>query len=310
MKNYSPQELLEFDGKNGRRAFIAFNGKVYDVTDSPKWRNGVHFKAHPAGIDLSNAIQTSPHGSEVFVDLPIVGDFDAEENVSTLKRFFVRTANRHVHSICSHFSVSSFALAPVILIISIIFPHWKHLESLSSQLLLIGFLSLPFSISTGIIDWWVKYSFDLTGLIKKKLLFSLFLFLVSTIIVSWRFFNPHILFVDSSFLALYLCLNFFAFFCNAILGKVGGELTFSSLSLENWFTGKHSAQIEELLKMAVIRERESQYFYKKLGKQVNNHDQAAVLEFLMHQEKMHEAKIENIIEDITKGEMKPEKSPK
>lgn len=300
MKKFSERELIEYDGKNGRRAFIAFNGKVYDVTDSSKWREGLHFRAHSAGIDLSNSLNDSTHGPEVLAGFPVVGDFDTAEEISSFKRFLVYTANRHAHSIFSHFTVSSFVLAPIILICSMAIPTWKPFESLSFQLLFIGFLSLPFSISTGLISWWAKYSFDLSGLIKKKLMFSFFLLIVSTIIVFWRLLGSDLILWNLSLWLLYACLNLFAFLCNAILGKVGGELTFPSLSLENWFKGKHSAKLEELLKMAVIRERESQEFYRKLGREVGDDDQARTLEFLMHQEKMHEAKIEGIIEDIKK----------
>ena len=33
-------ELAEHDGHDGRRAYIAVNGTVYDVTDSPRWERG------------------------------------------------------------------------------------------------------------------------------------------------------------------------------------------------------------------------------------------------------------------------------
>lgn len=300
MKKFSPRELIEYDGKNGRRAFIAFNGKVYDVTDSSKWRDGLHFKAHSAGTDLSNALHEGTHGPEVLAGFPVVGDFDAAENISIFKRFLLYTANRHVHSISSHFTVSSFVLSPIILICSMVIPEWRPLESLSFQLLIIGFLSLPFTIITGLIDWWVKYSYSLNSLIKKKLLFSASLLLVSTIIVLWRFFDPTLILVDSSFWPLYVCLNLFAFLCNAILGKVGGALTFPALYLDNIPSGKHSARIKELLEMAIIREKESYEFYLKLGRQIHDRDQSELIAFLMHQEQMHEEKLKGLIENIAK----------
>ena len=39
-RNFTSAELATFDGKSGRRAFVAFKGKVYDVTDSGLWSRG------------------------------------------------------------------------------------------------------------------------------------------------------------------------------------------------------------------------------------------------------------------------------
>jgi predicted heme/steroid binding protein len=66
-------ELLEFDGKNGKRAYIAVQGNVYDVTDSSFWRNGGH-NGFQAGRDLTDAIlNQSPHGLSTLSQVPIIG---------------------------------------------------------------------------------------------------------------------------------------------------------------------------------------------------------------------------------------------
>ena len=46
-------ELAEHDGRDGRRAYVAVNGTVYDLTDSPRWENGLHPPDHQAGQDLT-----------------------------------------------------------------------------------------------------------------------------------------------------------------------------------------------------------------------------------------------------------------
>ena len=49
-------ELAEYNGRDGRRAYIAVNGTVYDVTDSPRWENGLHPPDHQAGKDLTEEL--------------------------------------------------------------------------------------------------------------------------------------------------------------------------------------------------------------------------------------------------------------
>lgn len=68
------EELAYFDGKDGKKAYIAVNGIIYDVSDSPHWPQGGH-NGYQAGRDLSNAIAfVSPHGTSVLSSLPIVGE--------------------------------------------------------------------------------------------------------------------------------------------------------------------------------------------------------------------------------------------
>ncbi|WP_290068715.1 cytochrome b5 domain-containing protein, partial [Lactobacillus intestinalis] len=42
MQEFTLEELKKYNGKNGNPAYIAVNGKVYDVTNNPHWKNGEH----------------------------------------------------------------------------------------------------------------------------------------------------------------------------------------------------------------------------------------------------------------------------
>jgi len=67
------EELAEFDGQNGNKAYIAVDGKVYDVTDLPPWAGGVH-NDFPAGQDYTEEIkEVSPHGLTPLESLEPVG---------------------------------------------------------------------------------------------------------------------------------------------------------------------------------------------------------------------------------------------
>ena len=70
------EQLKEFDGKNGRPAYVAIDGMIYDLTESRLWRGGEHDPSHGeayAGRDLTAVLEKSPHGDKHLKDFPIVG---------------------------------------------------------------------------------------------------------------------------------------------------------------------------------------------------------------------------------------------
>jgi predicted heme/steroid binding protein len=73
---FTPDRLAEFDGKEGRRAYIAHAGKVYDVTDSVMWEDGDHEGEHSAGTDLTAAMDDAPHFPEELDPFPVVGTLE------------------------------------------------------------------------------------------------------------------------------------------------------------------------------------------------------------------------------------------
>jgi predicted heme/steroid binding protein/uncharacterized membrane protein len=70
-------ELCHFDGKEGRPAYIAYKGMIYDVTGSKMWKGGFHLKKHSAGNDLTNVLKSAPHGEEKVLSMPIIGKLHA-----------------------------------------------------------------------------------------------------------------------------------------------------------------------------------------------------------------------------------------
>lgn len=72
-KIFTRNDLQQYNGKDGNPAYIAINGIVYDVSDSPAWINGKHH-GHQAGYDLTDALyKDSPHKDRVLANLPKVG---------------------------------------------------------------------------------------------------------------------------------------------------------------------------------------------------------------------------------------------
>ncbi len=72
-EEFTLEELHQFDGKEGRPAYIAYKGRVYDVSGSKLWKDGSHARKHLAGHDLTDALKTAPHGEEKVLTLPVAG---------------------------------------------------------------------------------------------------------------------------------------------------------------------------------------------------------------------------------------------
>ncbi len=72
-KKFTLEELAKYNGKNGNPAYVAFKGKIYDVTESSFWMGGDHLGAHEAGKDLTLEIDLAPHGPENLERMKIVG---------------------------------------------------------------------------------------------------------------------------------------------------------------------------------------------------------------------------------------------
>jgi predicted heme/steroid binding protein/rhodanese-related sulfurtransferase len=75
-------DLRQFNGQDGRPAYVAVNGTIYDLTQSRLWRGGEHAPSHGqamAGQDLTEVLKDSPHGDKHLKDFPVVGWLVAKE---------------------------------------------------------------------------------------------------------------------------------------------------------------------------------------------------------------------------------------
>jgi len=74
VKTFTAATLAKYNGQNGNPAYIAVNGKVYDVSNTQGWSNGSH-QGYPSGKDYSKEIKNSPHGTSVLAGLAIIGTY-------------------------------------------------------------------------------------------------------------------------------------------------------------------------------------------------------------------------------------------
>ncbi len=71
-RKFTIDELGSYNGKSGKPAYVAYRGKVYDVTESSQWLDGDHL-GHVAGEDLTMAMDIAPHGEEILEKMKVVG---------------------------------------------------------------------------------------------------------------------------------------------------------------------------------------------------------------------------------------------
>ncbi|HSO66235.1 MAG TPA: CopD family protein, partial [Desulfatirhabdiaceae bacterium] len=83
LSGLSMETISGFTGGDEKPAYIVHDRQVYDVTDSPKWKNGRHFGKHAAGTDLTEAMKSAPHGPEVLDRVRRIGDVVQSIDIKT-----------------------------------------------------------------------------------------------------------------------------------------------------------------------------------------------------------------------------------
>lgn len=72
-QEFTIESLSKFDGQDGRKAYVAYQGMVYDVSESIMWVEGDHEGEHRAGADLTAEMDDAPHFPDELDVFPVVG---------------------------------------------------------------------------------------------------------------------------------------------------------------------------------------------------------------------------------------------
>lgn len=72
LPEYTFGQLALRNGQDKPEIWIAYLGKIYDVTDSRLWHGGKHYE-HWAGQDLTDELADAPHTQSVFSHFKMVG---------------------------------------------------------------------------------------------------------------------------------------------------------------------------------------------------------------------------------------------
>lgn len=233
MQEFDPQALAENNGQDGKKIFIAHEGKVYDVSGSKMWKGGLHMRRHNAGTDLTTDIQAAPHGTEVLERYPQVGIVKkeaeaAERKIPRVVAWLLETNpffRRHPHPMTVHFPIVFFLSNPFFNVLYIITGN-KSFETTAFHCLAGGILFGIIAMATGLFTWWYNYMSRMMKPIAIKIPLSLALLVVAVVLFFWRLNDPEVMDGVQSGNLIYLLLVLTLVPMVSIVGWFGATMTF------------------------------------------------------------------------------------
>ena len=241
LKKFTPEELADYNGAGNQPAYIAYHGRVYDVSASGLWAGGAHMAGHFAGSDLSAEFPEAPHGEEVFARYPQVGVLTISPEVAAPEtrasgpprpgfgaRFLRRFPlfRRHPHPMVVHFPLVFFISTPIFTLLYLL-TGVTSFETTAWHCLGGGVLFTPVALVTGLLTWGLNYEWRPLRPILLKLTLTPILLAVGTGTFIWRWLDPGILAaLDHWTGKLYLVLIFSLLPLVSLIGWYGATLTF------------------------------------------------------------------------------------
>ena len=72
MNTFTKAQLALRNGQDRDEIWVAYEGRIYDVTKSKLWHKGIHYE-HWAGQDLTDELPDAPHTEKVFEKFQQIG---------------------------------------------------------------------------------------------------------------------------------------------------------------------------------------------------------------------------------------------
>ncbi len=223
-------DLKSFDGKDGRPAYVVYNGKVYDVSKSDLWKEGVHMGRHKAGEDLTDFISMAPHDTEVFDRVESVGTFEGEQVDASIERLAVLRnlyQKFHPHPILIHFPIGLFVFGAFMQLLFLLFEN-RSFEFTAFYAITFGALGVFPAVAAGIFSWWVNYDLTFTTIFRNKLTGSIILMVSVLFLVPLRFIVPDIALGSDIMSYVYNGLIFINVPVTLFIAYNGGKITWPS----------------------------------------------------------------------------------
>jgi predicted heme/steroid binding protein/uncharacterized membrane protein len=233
MKELDLKQLAENNGEDGKPIYIAHEGKVFDVSNSKLWKNGLHMRRHRAGNDLTTDIQAAPHGPEFLERYPQVGVLKKEpipEEIEIpkflawlLKR--VPMLRRHPHPMTVHFPIV-FMISTTMFNILYLITGIKSFETTAFHCLGAGVLFIIVGILTGLYTWWLNYFAKPLRAVAIKQRVSISMLVTATITFLWRLAMPDVMESLQGVGIIYFLFVLSFFPMVTVIGWFGASLTF------------------------------------------------------------------------------------
>ncbi len=232
MREFELEDLGKYNGEDGAPAYVAYEGRIYDVSGSPRWKKGGHMRLHQAGEDLSTDIQSAPHGADLLDKFPQVGVLKTETEkecdlpeviCSLMDRFpFLR---RHPHPMTVHFPIAFMIFTTVFNLLYLV-TGVESFESTAFHCLVVGVLFSLVGIGTGILTWRVNFQGNTMRRVTIKVRASMALLATGLVALLWRLAVPDMLTAQEGPWLVYLLLNLLFIPFVSLIGWHGARLTF------------------------------------------------------------------------------------
>jgi len=226
-RTFTHQQISFYDGREGKPAYVAVDGVVYDASGSNYWKNGTHENMHHAGRDLSSEINAAPHGRDVLEHLPRVGVLHEDSRwVPSFLLHLIKDypiLRRHPHPFFVHFPMVFLFGGALFMLLHLVRPKMAPFEQMAFVMLILGIIFTPLAIVTGLWSWWIVYNLDVEPEILYKIVLAALLLLAEVVCLLLRIGHP---FDKNTRGWTYFSLMLFIAADVLAIGYFGGKLTY------------------------------------------------------------------------------------
>jgi len=218
-------ELKLYDGRNGSKAYVAYKGRVYDVTNSSMWKDGQHQGMHSAGLDLTPMLADAPHGSEVFKGFTVVGILQEDKTeVTNKENLRVWYKKFHPHPMVAHFPIVLHIFATLLDLLFFVTPKEIYALGVFYMFLIatvFGFIAMI----PGVLSWWINYNFSSSRPFIVKIIVATLTLLLGVVGIVLYYANPAIVYEASLEGIIYHFIIILTGINVIVLGYYGGKIT-------------------------------------------------------------------------------------
>jgi 2-oxoglutarate ferredoxin oxidoreductase subunit alpha len=234
-------ELKQYNGQNGAKAYVAYKGKVYDVTQSSFWKGGEHAGMHSAGEDLTSMMASAPHGGEVFSKFEIVATLEEEKEKAPSKEDASRSEEPfkeqmkvwyqkyHPHPMLVHFPIALHIFAAGLDLMFLTVPNEAYAVGVFYTFFVATVMGF-FAMIPGILSWWINYNLSTRRPFIVKLVVATLTLLLGVVGIVLYLENPGIVYETSWEGITYHFIVLFSGVCVIVLGYYGGKIIWGKLS--------------------------------------------------------------------------------